>query len=322
MSRGFSLTVLALMSLPISNAAIAGVAENMGGVADLLKGAAPVTKAQYDSSDAGGLCWYDQGWRGPGWYLCGDEWDYGVGWFGLHRNRHRHLHGIAIAHPVRESHRAVRVPGRPGVRIGGTYSIHRPRAGFAWTRSPSRDVSVAHRFGGAGAVYHSYGAPARSIRASAAPGPSLTATAGRLRPGPSLTVTGPSARSITATVAPVQPCTAAQARSFPALAAAPRPTALLRQGPPPISAVGARMASAALVFLRPDTEWATEAPRDFATSDTEFAGRKPLAGSGPDQAILTERPSLRAHSKGTVPANRYGKAEGPFHPRGPVRNSQ
>ena len=159
MSRGFSLkaTLLALLSLPISNAAIAGVAENMGGVADMLKRTAPVTKAQYDSSDDGDLCWYDQGWRGPGWYLCGDEWDYGVGWFGLHRNRHRHLHGIAIAHPVRESHRAVRVAGRPGVRIGGVHSIHHPRAGFAWTRSPSRDVSVAHHFGGAGAVYHSYG---------------------------------------------------------------------------------------------------------------------------------------------------------------------
>jgi hypothetical protein len=159
MSGGFSLkaTLLALLSLPISNAAIAGVAENMGGVAEMLKRAAPVTKAQYDSSDDGGLCWYDQGWRGPGWYLCGDEWDYGVGWFGLHRNRHRHLHGIAIAHPVRERHRAVRVAGRPGVRIGGVHSNHHPRAGFAWTRSPSRDVSVAHHFGGAAAVYHSYG---------------------------------------------------------------------------------------------------------------------------------------------------------------------
>ncbi|MFZ0205347.1 MAG: hypothetical protein WAL59_04315, partial [Roseiarcus sp.] len=159
MSREFSLkaTLLALLSLPISNAAIAGVAENMGGVPDMLKRTAPVTKAQYDSSDDGDLCWYDQGWRGPGWYLCGDEWDYGVGWFGLHRNRHRHLHGIAIAHPVRESHHGVRVAGRPGVRIGGVHSIHHPRAGFAWTRSPTRDVSVAHHFGGAGAVYHSYG---------------------------------------------------------------------------------------------------------------------------------------------------------------------
>jgi len=81
MSRGFSLkaTLLALLSLPISNAAIAGVAENMGGVADMLKRTAPVTKAQYDTSDDGDLCWYDQGWRGPGWYLCGDDGTMGSG---------------------------------------------------------------------------------------------------------------------------------------------------------------------------------------------------------------------------------------------------
>ena len=178
MSRGFSLkaTLLALLSLPISNAAIAGVAENMGGVADLLKRTAPVTKAQYDSSDDGDLCWYDQGWRGPGWYLCGDEWDYGVGWFGLHRNRHRHLHGIAIAHPVRESHRAVRVAGRPGVRIGGVHSIHHPRAGFAWTRSPSRDVSAAHHFGGAGPVYHNYGVARPVYHSYGGAARSITAT--------------------------------------------------------------------------------------------------------------------------------------------------
>jgi hypothetical protein len=185
MSRGFSLkaALLALLSLPISNAAIAGVAENMGGVADLLKRTAPVTRAQYDSSDDGDLCWYDQGWRGPGWYLCGDERDYGVGWFGLHRNRHRHLHGVAIARPVRESHRAVRVAGRPGGRIGGVDFIHHPRAGFARTRSPSRDVSVAHHFGGvrpayhtfggAGPVYHSYGGAGPVYHSYGGAGPTL-----------------------------------------------------------------------------------------------------------------------------------------------------
>jgi hypothetical protein len=175
MSRGFSLkaALLALLSLPMSNAAIAGVAENMGGVADILKRTAPVTKAQYYSSDDGDLCWYNQGWRGPGWYLCGDEWDYGVGWFGLHRNRHRHLHGIAIAHPVRESHRAVRVAGRPGVRVGGVHSIYHPRAGFAWTRSPSRDVSVARHFGGARSLSHSYGGVGLVYHGYGGAGPAL-----------------------------------------------------------------------------------------------------------------------------------------------------
>ena len=172
MSRGFSLeaALLTLLSLPISNTAIAGVAENMGGVVDLLKRATPVTKAQYYSSDDSGLCWYDQGWHGPGWYLCGDEWDYGVGWFGGHRNRHRHWHGVAIARPPPKSHRAVRVAARPGVRIGGVHFIH-PRAfGSAGPGPHSGHVSVAnhvggarqayHSYGGAGPVYHSYGGAA------------------------------------------------------------------------------------------------------------------------------------------------------------------
>jgi hypothetical protein len=27
-------------------------------------------------------CWYDDGWRGPGWYWCGYHWHRGVGWGG------------------------------------------------------------------------------------------------------------------------------------------------------------------------------------------------------------------------------------------------
>jgi len=100
-------------------------------------------------------------------------------------------------------------------------------------------------------------------------------------------------------VAPAQPCTAAQARSFPALAAAPPPTALrLRQGPLPISEVGARMASAAVVFLRPDTEWATEAPQDFATSRhrvREAETRSPLAGEGGPHSPSKDGGHWRAH---------------------------
>src|SRR5271170_1380963 len=60
MSRRFSLeaALLALLSLPISNTVIAGVAENMGGVVDLLKRTTPVMKVQYYSSDGSDLCWY------------------------------------------------------------------------------------------------------------------------------------------------------------------------------------------------------------------------------------------------------------------------
>jgi hypothetical protein len=27
-------------------------------------------------------CWYDGGWRGPGWYWCGYAWRHGLGWGG------------------------------------------------------------------------------------------------------------------------------------------------------------------------------------------------------------------------------------------------
>ena len=27
-------------------------------------------------------CWYDSGWRGPGWYWCGYAWHRGYGWGG------------------------------------------------------------------------------------------------------------------------------------------------------------------------------------------------------------------------------------------------
>src|SRR5262245_52015426 len=27
-------------------------------------------------------CWYNSGWRGPGWYVCGFAWRRGLGWGG------------------------------------------------------------------------------------------------------------------------------------------------------------------------------------------------------------------------------------------------
>src|ERR1700730_16106482 len=53
-------------------------------------------------------CWYNAGWRGPGWYWCGYRlrrglgWGGPVGWHGWRRPGHR-----PIARPPR--------PGRPGI---------------------------------------------------------------------------------------------------------------------------------------------------------------------------------------------------------------
>ena len=158
MFRGLSLTaaLLAFFSLPLSNAAIAGVADNAGGVVDLLKRTAPVMKAQYESSD--GYCWYDQGWRGPGWYLCGDEWDNGVGWGGGFRNRHRYLHGFGSARPAPANNRLVHGGGQPGYHFGGARLYHRsPDGGAAWPGRHSGHAPIAHGFGGAAPVFRSYG---------------------------------------------------------------------------------------------------------------------------------------------------------------------
>jgi hypothetical protein len=66
-------------------------------------------------------CWYDAGWRGPGWYWCGYRlrrglgWGGPVGWHGWRRPGHRPgVHRPGIRPPIGH------VPGnRPGHRPGG-----------------------------------------------------------------------------------------------------------------------------------------------------------------------------------------------------------
>ena len=62
-------------------------------------------------------CWYDAGWRGAGWYVCGFGWRTGLGWgggYGWHGwpgglpPRHHH-------HPHHHHHHSPRGPhGTPG----------------------------------------------------------------------------------------------------------------------------------------------------------------------------------------------------------------
>ena len=189
MSRGLWLGagLLALLSFPLANAATAGVFERAGGAVDPLLRSAPVTRVQYDVSDAGDFCWYDQGWRGPGWYLCGDEWDAGVGWggpygwngWGGHRRRHHRWHnfgGARPATPIRRIHDA----GRPTARSGSPprhaqtvhatgLTVHSYRGtGFA-VHSFGGASLAAHGFGGVGATVPSYGAGSGAVHSFAAP---------------------------------------------------------------------------------------------------------------------------------------------------------
>jgi hypothetical protein len=47
-------------------------------------------------------CWYDQGWKGPGWYQCGYAWRRGHGWGGPYG---WHGHGMMGPYGWRHHHR-------------------------------------------------------------------------------------------------------------------------------------------------------------------------------------------------------------------------
>ena len=67
-------------SAGLGETALAGSLANagLGGVAD---GALPLEKVQYFWGGYN-YCWYGNGWNGPGWYICGYPWRYGLGWGG------------------------------------------------------------------------------------------------------------------------------------------------------------------------------------------------------------------------------------------------
>lgn len=154
-------TLFVLLTLPFSNAANAGVGYNMGGVADLLKGASPIEKSQYYSFDDDDYCWYDEGWEGPGWYWCGYEWESGLGWGGPYgwngwgggaSIRPRRPHGIGIWHPESPNDRRVGGAGWPSPlperHLGGVPEVRAPGAGGG--------VPPSFHFGGARTV-HNFG---------------------------------------------------------------------------------------------------------------------------------------------------------------------
>jgi hypothetical protein len=45
-------------------------------------GTADAAEAEYYWFEGHRYCWYDEGWRGPGWYWCGNSVNKGVGWGG------------------------------------------------------------------------------------------------------------------------------------------------------------------------------------------------------------------------------------------------
>ena len=86
-------------------------------------------------------CWYDDGWRGPGWYWCGYAFNNGYGWgggYGWH-----HWHG---------GHPHAYYQGRSGGTV--TRSSH---IGGAVTRSSHVSGTVTRSSGGTKAVTRSSG---------------------------------------------------------------------------------------------------------------------------------------------------------------------
>ncbi len=116
-SRILACLALALASFAVVDRAGANVGDMSGGSLSLFGRSSPAQSVQYGGDD----CWYDNGWNGPGYYPCGNEWNNGLGGAGavgpivgpaIHRH---HRHGIVVAHPQPPN---LIYPGAPSRRLG------------------------------------------------------------------------------------------------------------------------------------------------------------------------------------------------------------
>src|ERR1700761_1053745 len=78
LASSIAVLALPLMAALPAKASIGVGSASLGAVAD---GAALVEHVQYVYGGQS-YCWYDGGWRGPGWYYCGYAWRSGLGWGG------------------------------------------------------------------------------------------------------------------------------------------------------------------------------------------------------------------------------------------------
>ena len=91
-------------------------------------------------------CWYDRGWRGPGWYWCGHAWRRGSGWggpVGWHGWRRPGLHRPPVHRP------GMNRPGgpRPGAQRpgAGRLGVQRPGGGRPGVNRPGRQRPGSQR---------------------------------------------------------------------------------------------------------------------------------------------------------------------------------
>jgi hypothetical protein len=75
-----SFAFLAATAMPLANSAEAAISD--GVVAGHVQMQLPIEDAAFVYGGYS-YCWYDEGWRGPGWYRCGYALRYGLGWGGV-----------------------------------------------------------------------------------------------------------------------------------------------------------------------------------------------------------------------------------------------
>jgi hypothetical protein len=155
------LTYLGLALALLASDAEAGVGDMSGAGLSSFARLSPVQTVQYS-----GDCWYDNGWNGPGYYPCGNEWNSGFGGAGpvgsiiVPAVRRHHRHGVVVARPQSKPV----YPGAPSARLGA--GVHSGAA----TVTPGFAGGAFHGGIGGGNFHQFHSAGIPHIGASASPG--------------------------------------------------------------------------------------------------------------------------------------------------------
>jgi hypothetical protein len=150
------LTYLGLALALLAGDAEAGVGDMSGGALSSLAYLSPAQTAQY-----AGDCWYDNGWNGPGYYPCGNEWNSRpdvaspIAPIIVPAVRRHHRHGAVVARPAPKPI----YPSAPYPRLGagvpsGQFhgSIGASGVGPGWRRLGAGSAGASPFHSGAAAV--------------------------------------------------------------------------------------------------------------------------------------------------------------------------
>ena len=82
MNRAATFIAAAIAPLVVATSSLAAVNIGAAGLRDLASANSAIENVQFVVGGQS-YCWYDGGWRGPGWYYCGYAWRTGLGWGGV-----------------------------------------------------------------------------------------------------------------------------------------------------------------------------------------------------------------------------------------------